>query len=152
MPSFVEQEIATGVELPVVPTGTQPSFTIKNLNNIEAVAIVSRSAAGTLSVAGPSIKIPGPGGQSPSQVMVLWSFMADIADLSVSSVDVKVSKPNNPNVVLGSVTQGPDRHQRQIAINLDAEESCDTFNYTVFAEPGGRHDPTIAVVKEPMDG
>ena len=51
MPSFVEQEIATGVELPVVPTGTQPSFTIKNLNNIEAVAIVSRSATGTLSVA-----------------------------------------------------------------------------------------------------
>src|SRR5436309_12576004 len=108
MPAFVEQEIAAGVTLPVVPKGTQPSFTAKDLNNIEAFVIVSQSEMGALSVAGPAIKIVGPGRQSPWQWTVLWSFMADTAGLSVSSIDVTVGMSNNPDVVLGQVTSGPD--------------------------------------------
>jgi hypothetical protein len=149
MPAFVEQEIVAGVTLPVVPQGTQPSFIIKDLNTIEALVIVSQSETG-LSVAGPAITIPGPGQQSPWQWTVLWSFMADTGDLSVSSIDVKVQMPNNPEVVLGQVTSGPDLHQRQIAINLDSIKSADQFNYTVSAEPGGHHDPTIVVTQEPI--
>jgi len=150
MPAFIEQEIVAGVTLPVVPQGTQPSFIIKDLNNIEAFVIVSQSETGALSVAGPAITIPGPGQRSPWQWTVLWSFMADTGDLSVSSIDVKIQMPNNHEVVLGQVTPGPDLNQRQIAINLDSINSADQFGYTVFVEPGGRHDPTIVVTPDPI--
>ena len=150
--------------------GDAPDVTWDQVNNvIYAVVIVLPPTItdGPLVVHAPLIAIPGPLPTEPfSQWTVIWTLVPGEGLNTPQFVDLTgITFPSNPSLpdrvtIIDKGGKVDDRRDQWRAVIQHNVTGANSFNYDIVIDPDSadlhasrvtRHDPTIAVIKDPLD-